>query len=221
MNIQGENGIGWTKVPRWNKQTGKFYRLPGATLNPMAGCFHGCQWESIDGGVIAECYAKGVAEGLATKAYPHGFKHHYWYPERLIEPLKKQKPHGIFVGSMGDMFGAWVPSEQITQVLDMMRLAHWHTFLVLTKNPKRLAEFNPFPPNVWVGMSLPVDGRNGQGTAIFHDLAAMKNLKVVTKNSFVSGSANTATHTMIPNSPLPRMNWWKNCPLSTLVFTKN
>lgn len=50
--------------------------------------------------------------------------------------------------------GHWVPAEQVNQVLDICRQAHWHTFQLLTKNAPRLKEFD-FPPNVWVGVSAP------------------------------------------------------------------
>jgi protein gp37 len=50
--------------------------------------------------------------------------------------------------------GAWVPEEQVLQVLDVCRQAHWHTFQLLTKNAPRLLQFD-FPPNVWIGVSAP------------------------------------------------------------------
>jgi protein gp37 len=106
-------------------------------------------------GSIAECYAKKIAEGLASTAYPYGFEHHYWRKKVLNQPLNEMVPSKIFVGSMADLFGHWVPEEQIRQVLAVMEQAHWHTFQTLSKYPIRLPEFNPFPPNVWVGVSLP------------------------------------------------------------------
>src|SRR5262249_52951447 len=57
---------------------------------------------------------------------------------------------------MADLMGGWVPAEQIRQVLDVCRQASWHTFFGLTKQAPRLAQV-PFPPNVWVGASLPPD----------------------------------------------------------------
>jgi protein gp37 len=124
------------------------------TWNPTAGCMHGCTWKMPDGS-IAECYAKRVAEGLARGAYPEGFEYHYWRPQVLDDPLKEKTPGKIFVGSMADLFGHWVPAEQIRQVLDVMEKASWHTFQTLSKYPIRLPEFNPYPSNVWVGVSLP------------------------------------------------------------------
>lgn len=123
------------------------------TWNPVGGCKHACRWEMPDG-TIAECYAETVAHRVAQAAYPQGFAHHYWRPEVLTEPLKQTKPSRIFLDSMSDLMGAWVPAEQVEQVLDICRRASWHSFQLLTKNAPRLLEFD-FPNNVWVGVSAP------------------------------------------------------------------
>jgi len=52
------------------------------------------------------------------------------------------------------LLGHWVPDEEIEQVFDVCRQAHWHTFQLLTKNAPRLLKFN-IPQNVWVGVSAP------------------------------------------------------------------
>lgn len=150
MNKQkAPKGIEWTRV----KIVGQDETLPGYTWNPTGGCLHGCTWKMPDGSVT-ECYAKTIAERF-TSAYQEGFDHHYWRPYQLAAPLKVKKPAGIFVGSMADLFGHWVPREQICDVIDVMRQADWHIFQTLSKYPLRLPEFNPFPDNVWVGVSLP------------------------------------------------------------------
>lgn len=153
MNKQkAPNGIEWTRIV--TAIDGVAHTRDGYTWNPTGGCLHGCTWQMPDGSVT-ECYAKTVAERLATSAYPYGFEHHYWRPEALDEPLKVKKPSGIFVGSMADLFGHWVAKEQIEAVLDVMQRADWHIFQTLSKYPIRLSQFNPFPSNVWVGVSLP------------------------------------------------------------------
>jgi protein gp37 len=125
------------------------------TWNPVRGCKHQCRWEMPDGS-IAECYAETVAERVAQKVYDQGFEHHYWNPHVLGEPLKVQTPARIFLDSMSDLMGAWVPVDEIRQVLDICRQAHWHTFQLLTKNAPRLLEFkDQLPANVWVGVSAP------------------------------------------------------------------
>lgn len=141
-------GIEWTRIrePDGNVR-------PGYTWNPTGGCFHGCTWQMPDGS-ITECYAKTIAERF-TSGYRKGFEHHYWRPHSLDAPRKLKKPAGVFVGSMADLFGHWVPEEQIRQVLKVMDESRQHTFQTLSKFPIRLPQFNPFPENVWVGVSLP------------------------------------------------------------------
>ncbi len=124
------------------------------TWNPIGGCLHRCRWEMPDGS-IAECYAETVAEKF-TGVYPEGFEYHYWHPHRLEEPLKVQQPSMIFLDSMSDIMGHWVPNHQIEAVLDIARQADRHTFQLLTKNTPRLLQFE-FPANVWVGASTPPD----------------------------------------------------------------
>jgi protein gp37 len=147
--------IEWTRI---RKPDGTV--LPGYTWNPVAGCAHHCRWEMPDG-TTAICYAETVAERVAQAAYPQGFAHHYWHPARLNEPLRVKTPAGIFLDSMSDLMGIWVPAEQIEQVLNVCREAHWHTFFLLTKNAPRLLKFD-FPPNVWVGASIPADQMFGK-----------------------------------------------------------
>lgn len=139
MNRQGRNGIEWTD----------------ATWNPVGGCQHACRWEMPDGSV-AQCYAETTANGVARAAYPNGFEAHYWKPARLQEPLKLKCPHRIFLDSMSDLMGSQVPDDQIRAVLDVCRQADWHTFQLLTKAAPRLLKFkDEFPPNVWLGVSMP------------------------------------------------------------------
>jgi protein gp37 len=153
MNKQNPpKGIEWTRIVKM--VNGVKTTLPGYTWNPTGGCLHGCTWQMPDGS-ITECYAKTVAERLAVGTYKEGFEHHYWRPDALQEPLKVKNSAGVFVGSMADLFGHWVPEEQIRQIITVMQDAHWHTFQTLSKYAIRLPEFNPFPSNVWVGVSLP------------------------------------------------------------------
>lgn len=144
MNKQSP-GIEWTHP----------FGRPGYTWNPVAGCFHKCRWTMPDN-TIAVCYAETTANGVAGNAYQEGFDHHYFKPHKLNEPLKLESPAGIFLDSMSDLMGHWVPDEQIHAVLDMCEKAYWHIFFLLTKNAPRLLKFT-FPSNVWVGVSMPPD----------------------------------------------------------------
>ncbi|KKR01657.1 MAG: hypothetical protein UT24_C0003G0064 [Candidatus Woesebacteria bacterium GW2011_GWB1_39_12] len=156
------------------------------TINAIAGCKHGCAWLMTDG--KAPCYAETTAEGVASSAYPQGFAHHYYYPERLDEPLSVKEPSRIFLDSMSDVGGFWVPDEQRRAVLiDMPKKAYWHTFQSLTKNPKGLLGIE-FPQNVWVGVSTPPDVMWGHALSMRQklrkleiDLQTLREIKVKTK----------------------------------------
>jgi protein gp37 len=74
----------------------------------------------------------------------------FWL-DRLVQPAKVKKPSKIFVGSMGDLFGDWVPEDWIIKVIGTAWfVAPHHTYIFLTKNPARYADFNPWPSNCWL-----------------------------------------------------------------------
>lgn len=144
-------GIEWTKTVESDGN-----ERQGYTLNPIKGCFHGCQWY-IDGR-RAECYAKTVAERLAQKAYPNGFEHIYLRPDELTKPATVRIPSKFFIDSMSDLFGHWLPDEAILAVIKMAQDNPRHTFQSLTKNPKRILQFKQYlPPNLHVGVSSAPD----------------------------------------------------------------
>ena len=123
-----------------------------ATWNPVTGCTQispGCD----------HCYALAFAErfrGVAGHPYEQGFDLTLW-PNRLGLPLRWKRPRRIFVNSMSDLFHERVPDEFIRQVFDVMAQADWHTFQVLTKRPRRMANLAPtlpWPSHIWAGTSV-------------------------------------------------------------------
>lgn len=74
-----------------------------------------------------------------VKPYPYYFSptfHRY----RLGEPQSWKKPRNIFVCSMADLFGEWVPDAWIREVFEACEAAPQHRYLFLTKNPARYME---------------------------------------------------------------------------------
>jgi len=59
----------------------------------------------------------------------------------LAAPLRWRTPRRIFVCSMTDLFGAWMPDEWIDRIFAVMALAPQHTFQVLTKRPERMRAY--------------------------------------------------------------------------------
>ena len=79
------------------------------------------------------------------------------HPDTLNLPRSWRKSRHIFVGSMSDMFHPRVPLAYIQQIVDTMRATPWHTYQVLTKRARRLANLSEqieWPDNVWVGTSI-------------------------------------------------------------------
>ena len=148
-----------------------------STWNPVTGCLHGCKY----------CYARRIAERFSAEEkcltfvgdtkflspyeleqpaeykgkkepYPFGFSptlHRY----RLDEPKKWEKPRTIFVCSMADLFGEWVPDAWIQEVFEACEAAPQHRYLFLTKNPGRYsgltrAGIMPHGENLWFGATF-------------------------------------------------------------------
>ena len=89
-------------------------------------------------------------------------------------------PQTVFVCSMADLFGRWVPTSWIVEVLDACRRAPQHRYLFLTKNPARYLELDhmallPHESNFWYG-----------STVANEDAEAMYTMQGVAINSFWS-----------------------------------
>lgn len=96
--------------------------------------------------------------------YPYDFAptfHRY----RLDEPQRWKKPRTIFVCSMADMFGDWVPDEWIAAVFRACEAAPQHRYLFLTKNPTRYCKIAydgwlPDAKNFWYGSTITRKGES-------------------------------------------------------------
>lgn len=130
--------------------------------NPVTGCLHGCNY----------CYARQIAKRFGEHKEEKGvIELHYkrdnpypydFYPTfhkyRLNEPNRKTKGVNIFVCSMADLFGDWVPDEWIKEVFEVCEKAPQHRYLFLTKNPKRYGQSSLChifqKHNTWLGTTI-------------------------------------------------------------------
>lgn len=146
-------------------------KIDGAesSWNPVTGCLHGCEY----------CYARGIANRFGANIgikpeekfvlddpyciygrklpYPYGFAptfHRYHLNDYIAK-----KGRNIFVCSMADLFGKWVPDGWIEEVFNSCKKAPQHNYLFLTKNPERYIELAkkgllPSDDNFWYGSSV-------------------------------------------------------------------
>ena len=115
------------------------------------------------------------------KPYPYYFAptfHRY----KLDEPQHWKKPRTIFVCSMADLFGDWVPDTWIQEVFRASEAAPQHRYLFLTKNPARLCKMAsagilPCHDNWWFGSTL--DNKNAKrfpGRIKYHTFTSIEPL---------------------------------------------
>ena len=178
-----------------------------STWNPITGCLHGCEycyarriaerWGTLFKGPQPEDEGltflpdeperfyeldepvrneDGKAEPYPANFYPTLHKY------RLNQPQKWVKPQNIFVCSMADLFGDWVPDDWIMRVFDACCDVPRHRYLFLTKNPARYAKLArtgmlPKRDNFWYGSTLDsMKSRRYPGRILDHTFVSIEPL---------------------------------------------
>lgn len=141
-----------------------------SSFNPVTGCRHECKY----------CYARRMAERfgkmlpdfslyaadnkglhiLDTRVdkNPYPFLFEPTFHAYRLDEYKDKKGRAVFVCSMADLFGEWIPDWWIEEVFATCKAAKQHVYLFLTKNPKRYIQLNdagklPHADNMWYGTS--------------------------------------------------------------------
>jgi protein gp37 len=167
------------------------------TWNPVTGCLHACEYcyarrianrfsthgNKLTGSIHVvdnpmcgyKAHEPINSSDVRHDPYPYCFEptfHRY----RLDEPAKLNKPSRIFVVSMGDLFGDWVPDEWIMEVMKTVKACPQHTFMFLTKNPNKYRQLLDtygrffFPVNAHFGATADTRHRFETATIAFQKL---------------------------------------------------
>jgi len=115
------------------------------TWNPVTGCLN-------EGECRKFCFNRPIFRRFGRTAKEKDFQP-LFHADRLNEPKNRKKPARIFVCCAGELFGPWVPDLWIEQVLLAAGHANWHTYMYLTKYPKRMREFS-FQSYEWAGVTV-------------------------------------------------------------------
>ncbi len=126
------------------------------TWNPVTGCLHNCGY----------CYARDIAERRMGDYKAIGFTPHF-HQDRLLAPQYTKVPakaetdigyRNVFVCSMADLFGKWVPQEWIDAVLEEVRAAPQWNFLFLTKLRSMSSTASRLPSGPFARWTRPSSG---------------------------------------------------------------
>lgn len=151
-----------------------------STWNPVTGCLQGCPYcyargiarrfggayvpnktyhgekSDIKFGKVVTRTLDHPLIGIDGKAAPYPYYFEPTLHRYRLGDYEKKKGRTIFVCSMADLFGEWVPDEWIEEVFAACEKAPQHRYLFLTRNPQRyidlaLAGKLPAKDNMWYG----------------------------------------------------------------------
>jgi protein gp37 len=135
----------------------------GFSSNPITGCLKRCSYcyamrlsntdeKSIKERYLANKNIAPVPSYWNTSPDSDPFYPRFW-SDRLLMIRKRQKPAGIFICDMSELFGDWIPRAWQDAVFETIHACPQHRFYLLTKQPQNLHLFSPYPDNCWVGVS--------------------------------------------------------------------
>ena len=153
-----------------------------STWNPVTGCYHGCPYcyaRHMINRFSGEAYITAPAGGVKEinepvkdengKRIPYPFAFTPTLHRYRLNDYKDKSGRTIFVCSMADLFGEWVPDSWIKEIFRICeKVAPQHRYLFLTKNPRRYGYYNyhwQLPAVNWMWYGTTVTDTN---TMFFH-----------------------------------------------------
>lgn len=144
--------------------------------NPITGCKFGCKYcyapkiaSRFSGDVRLNKMAKKdytIVDGVYVLeepmknetgnnlGYPFGFEPTF-HMHRLDTMSKIKTGNNILVGTMGDMFGNWIPDNMLDIVFERCEEYERNNYLFLTRNPERYCQYRvPMRKNLWYGTTV-------------------------------------------------------------------
>lgn len=108
---------------------------------------HGGHWCHTVSAGCAKCYAEAQNQSNYFKFASHlpysgSAPKNLIFDDKVMQKLiRMRSPKKVFLCSMTDLFGEWVPDEWLDRAFAYMAIASQHTFQILTKRPERMREY--------------------------------------------------------------------------------
>jgi len=135
---------------------------------------------------------------LSDPFYPR-----FW-PERLYHPWGGE-PKGIFVCDMSDLFGIGIPEEWTNKVLTLCRLHKQNRYYLLTKQPRNLLRWSPFPDNCYVGVTATNESSFLNATNFLYNLEAK--VKFISVEPLLSWDTSKYVYPFRDSVHIDDINW--------------
>jgi len=165
-NLGLDHAASWNPIAAYTYGTDDNPELRGwACIKHGPGCLH--------------CYSETMNRWLGT-GFDYSLAGMNQVQLRLVDvdkPLHWRKPTGVFVCSMSDLFGEFVPLAYTIQIVDTCIKANWHRFALLTKRYGRMADYFSQLHGEWTHRHIWIGVTVTEQVSADHALMFLRNLR--------------------------------------------